>query len=86
MDHYSDTPLIPALSLATFCAEGGRRIRGGDQSKDDVVGNSPRVRWELAKGIRSLLGWRKGVRRKKTKTRWKIVKGSRKAYRELGMS
>ncbi|RWW38095.1 hypothetical protein BHE74_00056699, partial [Ensete ventricosum] len=39
---------------------------------------------ELAEGIRSLPGWCKGVRRKKTETRWKIVGGSRKACRELG--
>ncbi|RRT77823.1 hypothetical protein B296_00023606 [Ensete ventricosum] len=48
-----------------------------------MVGNSPRVRWELVKGIRSLPRWRKRVHRKKTETRRKIVGGSRKAYREL---
>ncbi|RWW83402.1 hypothetical protein BHE74_00008096 [Ensete ventricosum] len=52
----------------------------------DAVGNSPGVRWELTEGIRSLLGWCKGVRQKKTETRWKIIGGSRKAYRELGWS
>ncbi|RWV92348.1 hypothetical protein GW17_00045287, partial [Ensete ventricosum] len=45
-------------------------------------GNSPGVRRKLAEGIRSLLGWHKGVRQKKTETRWKIVGDSRKAYRE----
>ncbi|RRT42557.1 hypothetical protein B296_00057030, partial [Ensete ventricosum] len=47
--------------------------------------------WELAwsasgaaEGIGSLLGWRKGVRQKKTETRRKIVKGSRKACQGLG--
>ncbi|RZS27485.1 hypothetical protein BHM03_00060956 [Ensete ventricosum] len=49
----------------------------------DAVGNSPGVHWELAKGIGSLLGWHKGVRQKKTETRWKIVKGNRKACREF---
>ncbi|RZR84941.1 hypothetical protein BHM03_00011860, partial [Ensete ventricosum] len=49
---------------------------------DDVVGNSPGVRRELVEGIGSLSGWRKGVRRKKTKTHWKIVGGSRKACRD----
>ncbi|RRT31941.1 hypothetical protein B296_00050835 [Ensete ventricosum] len=41
----------------------------------DVVGNSLGVRRELAKGIRSLLGWRKGVCQKKTETRRKIIGG-----------
>ncbi|RZS23348.1 hypothetical protein BHM03_00056263 [Ensete ventricosum] len=42
----------------------------------DAVGNSPGVRLELAEGIRSLPGWRKGVRQKKTETHWKIVEVS----------
>ncbi|RRT69167.1 hypothetical protein B296_00035225 [Ensete ventricosum] len=41
----------------------------------DAVGNSPGVRRELAKGIRSLLGWHKGVCQKKTETRRKIIGG-----------
>ncbi|RRT35191.1 hypothetical protein B296_00037850 [Ensete ventricosum] len=53
---------------------------------DDVVGNLPGVRRELVEGIGSLSGWRKGVRRKKTKTHRKIVGGSRKACRELKRS
>ncbi|RWV91869.1 hypothetical protein GW17_00045805 [Ensete ventricosum] len=48
----------------------------------DAVGNPPGVRWELAKGIESLPGWRKRVRQKKTEIRWKIVGGSRKACQE----
>ncbi|RWW13109.1 hypothetical protein GW17_00023197 [Ensete ventricosum] len=48
----------------------------------DAIGNSLGVRWKLAEGIRSLLRWRKGVHQKKTKTRRKIVEGSRKACRE----
>ncbi|RWW46339.1 hypothetical protein BHE74_00047738 [Ensete ventricosum] len=48
----------------------------------DAVGNTPGVHQELAKGIGSLLGWRKGVRQKKTETHRKIVRGSRKACRE----
>ncbi|RWW47021.1 hypothetical protein BHE74_00047021, partial [Ensete ventricosum] len=48
----------------------------------DAVGNSPRVRRELAEGIESLPRWRKGVRQKKIETRRKIVGGSRKACRE----
>ncbi|RWV78806.1 hypothetical protein GW17_00060155, partial [Ensete ventricosum] len=47
----------------------------------DAVGNSPGVRRELAEGIGSLLGWRKGVRQKKIETRWNIIGGSRKACR-----
>ncbi|RRT60903.1 hypothetical protein B296_00012631 [Ensete ventricosum] len=39
----------------------------------------------LAKGIGSLLGWRRGVRPTKTETRRKIIGGSRKAYRDLGI-
>ncbi|RZS24832.1 hypothetical protein BHM03_00057949 [Ensete ventricosum] len=50
----------------------------------DAVRNSLGVRQELAKGIRSLAGWCKGVRQKKTETCRKIVGGSRKAYQELG--
>ncbi|RRT49550.1 hypothetical protein B296_00032576, partial [Ensete ventricosum] len=38
-----------------------------------MVRNLLGVRWELAEGIGSLLGWRKGVRQKKTKTSRKIV-------------
>ncbi|RWV94679.1 hypothetical protein GW17_00042756 [Ensete ventricosum] len=38
-----------------------------------MVGNSPRVRRKLVEGNGSLPGWRKGVRQKKTETRWKIV-------------
>ncbi|RWW40406.1 hypothetical protein BHE74_00054176 [Ensete ventricosum] len=34
--------------------------------------------------VGNLLGWRKGVCWKKTKTRGKIVRGSRKACRDLG--
>ncbi|RWW61568.1 hypothetical protein BHE74_00031371 [Ensete ventricosum] len=33
--------------------------------------------------VGSLSGWRKGVRHKKTETRWKIVGGSRKVCREI---
>ncbi|RWW56922.1 hypothetical protein BHE74_00036324 [Ensete ventricosum] len=49
----------------------------------DAVGNLPGVRRELAEGIGSLLGWRKGVRQKKNETCQKIVGGSRKACREF---
>ncbi|RZS03216.1 hypothetical protein BHM03_00033359 [Ensete ventricosum] len=48
-------------------------------SEDDAVENSFGVRWELAEGIGSLLGWHKRVRWKKIETRRKIVGGSRKA-------
>ncbi|RWV81079.1 hypothetical protein GW17_00057536 [Ensete ventricosum] len=48
----------------------------------DAITNSPGVRRELAEGIRSLPGWRKGVRQKKTETHRKIVEGSRKACRD----
>ncbi|RRT37437.1 hypothetical protein B296_00030673 [Ensete ventricosum] len=50
--------------------------------ESELLGNSPGVRRELAKGIGSLPGWRKGVHQKKTKTRRKIVGGSRKACRD----
>ncbi|RWW47804.1 hypothetical protein BHE74_00046178, partial [Ensete ventricosum] len=43
------------------------------QGSNDAIGNSPGVRWELAEGIESLPGWRKGVRGKKTETLWKII-------------
>ncbi|RWW62182.1 hypothetical protein BHE74_00030707 [Ensete ventricosum] len=52
----------------------------------DAFGNSPRVCRKLVEGIRSLPGWRKGVRQKKTETRRKIVGGSRKACQESGCS
>ncbi|RRT41768.1 hypothetical protein B296_00046787 [Ensete ventricosum] len=48
----------------------------------DAVGNTSGVHQEFAKGIGSLLGWRKRVHQKKTETRRKIVNGSRKACRE----
>ncbi|RWV78909.1 hypothetical protein GW17_00060039 [Ensete ventricosum] len=48
----------------------------------DPVGNSLGVHRELVEGIGSLPEWCKGVRQKKTETRRKIVRGSRKAYRE----
>ncbi|RZS19171.1 hypothetical protein BHM03_00051532 [Ensete ventricosum] len=51
----------------------------------DVVGNSPRVRRELTKGIGSLPGWRKGVRQKKIETHRKIIGGSRKACWDLSI-
>ncbi|RRT31447.1 hypothetical protein B296_00055702 [Ensete ventricosum] len=49
----------------------------------DVFGNSLGVCRKLAEGIGSLLGWYKGVRQKKTETRWKIVGGRRKTCRDL---
>ncbi|RWW09313.1 hypothetical protein GW17_00027200 [Ensete ventricosum] len=60
------------------------QVQASGRSEDDVIGNSPGVRRELAEGIGSLLGWLKGVRRKKTETHQKIVGGNQKAYRELG--
>ncbi|RRT64695.1 hypothetical protein B296_00019939 [Ensete ventricosum] len=48
----------------------------------DAFGNSPGVCRKLAEGIRSLPGWRKGVRQKKTETCQKIIGGNRKACRE----
>ncbi|RRT71330.1 hypothetical protein B296_00001666 [Ensete ventricosum] len=44
------------------------------------------MRQELTEGIGSLLGWRKGVRRKKIETRRKIDGANRKVCRELGSS
>ncbi|RWW11030.1 hypothetical protein GW17_00025389 [Ensete ventricosum] len=49
----------------------------------DAVGNLPGVRWELAEGIESLLGWCKGVLQKKTETHRKIIRDSRKACKEF---
>ncbi|RZS29425.1 hypothetical protein BHM03_00063161, partial [Ensete ventricosum] len=65
---------------------GQSQVQASGRGSDDAVGNSSGVRRELTEGIGSLLGWRKGVRRKKTKTHRKIVGGSRKACRELGRS
>ncbi|RRT32946.1 hypothetical protein B296_00050600 [Ensete ventricosum] len=48
----------------------------------DAIGNSPGVRRELAEVIGNLLGWRKGVRQKKTETHRKIIGSSQKAYRD----
>ncbi|RWW73833.1 hypothetical protein BHE74_00018250 [Ensete ventricosum] len=50
----------------------------------DPVGNSLGVHRELVEGIGSLPEWCKGVRQKKIETRRKIVRGSRKAYRDDG--
>ncbi|RWV93066.1 hypothetical protein GW17_00044503 [Ensete ventricosum] len=44
----------------------------------NAVGNSLGVHRELAKGIGSLSGWRKGVHQKKIETRRKIIGGRRK--------
>ncbi|RRT32234.1 hypothetical protein B296_00051595 [Ensete ventricosum] len=52
----------------------------------DAVGNSLVVCWELAEGIRSLLGWHKGVRQKKIETRRKIVGGAKACRDSLGDS
>ncbi|RWW56957.1 hypothetical protein BHE74_00036294 [Ensete ventricosum] len=65
---------------------GQSQVQASGQGSDDAVGNSPGVRWELTEGIGSLLGWHKGVRRKKTETCQKIIGSSRNACRELGMS
>ncbi|RWW07733.1 hypothetical protein GW17_00028875 [Ensete ventricosum] len=62
------------------------QVQASGRSEDDAVGNSPRVCRELAKGIGSLLGWRKGVHWKKTETRRKIIEGSRNTCQELGRS
>ncbi|RRT64485.1 hypothetical protein B296_00010378 [Ensete ventricosum] len=48
----------------------------------DAVRNSSGVCRQLTEGIGSLLGWRKRVRSKKIETRQKIIRGSRKTYRE----
>ncbi|RRT35843.1 hypothetical protein B296_00050995, partial [Ensete ventricosum] len=48
----------------------------------DTFGNWLGLCWKLAEGIRSLLGWHKGVRQKKTETRRNIIKSSRKACRD----
>ncbi|RWW74570.1 hypothetical protein BHE74_00017486, partial [Ensete ventricosum] len=61
---------------------GQSQVQASGWSEDDATGNLLGVRQELAKGIRSLLGWHKRVRRKKTETHRKIVRGSRKACRE----
>ncbi|RRT36650.1 hypothetical protein B296_00046195 [Ensete ventricosum] len=63
---------------------GQSQVQASGRGSDDAVGNSPRVRRELAEGMGNLPGWHKRVRQKKTKTHQKIVGGSRKAYRELG--
>ncbi|RZS02526.1 hypothetical protein BHM03_00032606 [Ensete ventricosum] len=52
----------------------------------DSFGNSPGVYRKLTEGIKSLPGWRKGVRQKKIETHRKIVRGSRKACQESGCS
>ncbi|RZS29059.1 hypothetical protein BHM03_00062730 [Ensete ventricosum] len=74
---------FPLHPIIEECLPGGRYPPA---SSDDAVGNSPGVHRELTEGIRSLPGWCKGVHRKKTETRWKIVKGSRKTWRELERS
>ncbi|RWW01850.1 hypothetical protein GW17_00035100 [Ensete ventricosum] len=54
---------------------GQSQVQALDRSEEDAIGNSPRVRRELAEGIRSLSEWRKGVRWKKTETCQKIIGG-----------
>ncbi|RRT34038.1 hypothetical protein B296_00037352 [Ensete ventricosum] len=54
-------------------------------SSNDAVRNSPGVRRELAEGIGSLLGWHKGVRRKKTKTYRRLLRVAEKLVGRLGL-
>ncbi|RRT47861.1 hypothetical protein B296_00048316 [Ensete ventricosum] len=65
---------------------GQSHVQASGRSKDDAVGNSLGVHWELIEGIGSLLGWCKGVRRKKTENCQKIIEGSRKTCQLLGRS
>ncbi|RWW38459.1 hypothetical protein BHE74_00056310 [Ensete ventricosum] len=82
----TDGPYTMA-SIEVVCARHSPfNGQASDQSEDDAVGNSLGVRQELAKGIRSLPGLCKRVRRKKTEARKKIIGGGRNAYRELEMS
>ncbi|RWW69775.1 hypothetical protein BHE74_00022589 [Ensete ventricosum] len=72
---------ISATLEASLNHEVQREPKAHFKGIDDAVGNSPGVRRELTKGIGSLPGWRKGVHRKKTVTRWKM---SRVAERLTG--
>ncbi|RWW84700.1 hypothetical protein BHE74_00006679 [Ensete ventricosum] len=63
---------------------GQSQVQASGRSEDNVVRNLLGVCRELTEGIGSLLRWRKGVYRKKTETHQKIVRDSRKAYREFG--
>ncbi|RZS00804.1 hypothetical protein BHM03_00030579 [Ensete ventricosum] len=67
-------------ALVVKGAEEVKNVEANSKYQDNAEGQRPRnfirpvwelarVRRELAKGIRSLPGWRKGVCRKKTKTR-----------------
>ncbi|RRT35896.1 hypothetical protein B296_00021219 [Ensete ventricosum] len=88
--------LVNPINVATWGLSVGRIVLGIDhvalrslliasgRSEDNAVGNLPGVCWELIEGMRSLLGWHKGVRQKNTETSWKITEGSRKACQELG--
>ncbi|RRT68060.1 hypothetical protein B296_00011726 [Ensete ventricosum] len=76
----SPSSAAPSLPPQRF---GQSQVQASGWGSNDAVRNSPRVRRELAEGIGSLLGWRKGVRRKKTETCRKVVGGSRKACREF---
>ncbi|RRT74712.1 hypothetical protein B296_00005571 [Ensete ventricosum] len=52
---------------------GQRQVYASGRGSNDAVRNSLGVHWKVIEGIGSLLGWRKGVRQKKTETRQKIV-------------
>ncbi|RZS02408.1 hypothetical protein BHM03_00032457 [Ensete ventricosum] len=83
IDFVEDIEKIARNTLGDHQRKTVRLVAGeAGGCSDDAVGNSPRVRRELAEGIGSLPGRRKGVRRKKSETRRKIVEGSRKACRE----
>ncbi|RZR89973.1 hypothetical protein BHM03_00017791 [Ensete ventricosum] len=61
-----------------------RLLRVAERSfRNDAVGKSLGVLWEVAEGVGSLPRWRKGVRRKKTETHRKIIGGSQKACWEF---
>ncbi|RRT34896.1 hypothetical protein B296_00051851 [Ensete ventricosum] len=55
------------------------QVQVSGRSEDDAVGNTPRVRRELAYSIGSLPGWHMGVCQKKIETHHKIIGGSRNA-------
>ncbi|RRT42252.1 hypothetical protein B296_00009511 [Ensete ventricosum] len=96
--HYKECRRLPdygseVMSLVVMINYGRKiitiRISQGQvyasgRGSNEAVGNSLGVHRELTEGIGSLLGWHKGVRQKKTETRWKIVGGSRNACWELG--
>ncbi|RRT48612.1 hypothetical protein B296_00006918 [Ensete ventricosum] len=70
-----DSSLGVGFMVRTDWMFGQSEVLASGRSEDNAVRNSPGECRELAEGIGSLLGWRKGVHQKKIETRRRIIGG-----------